>query len=74
VLLPLTDIVPSQSCRTTGTAFFGQMAFFMSVLKRAENRMIDFRENDKNASFLQLRNSVVVFINIVIPSDCQYYF
>jgi len=50
------------------------MAFFMSVLKRAENRMIDFRENDKNASFLQLRNSVVVFINIVIPSDCQYYF
>jgi hypothetical protein len=49
------------------------MAFLCPYLKRAKSVSL-IPPNDGTPVFLQLRNSVVVLINIVIPGDCQYYF
>ncbi|WP_148654315.1 hypothetical protein [Paraburkholderia caribensis] len=47
---------------------------FMSVFEARGNRIDRFRNMTKLPAFLQSRNSVVVFIDIVIAGDCQYYF
>jgi hypothetical protein len=74
VLLLLTDIVPSQSCRTTRNTLLQPKAFFMSAFEARGNRIDRFRYMTKTPAFLQFRNSAVVLIDIVIASDCQYYF
>jgi hypothetical protein len=48
--------------------------FFMSAFEACGNRLDRFRYMTEMPAFLQFRNSVVVLIDIVIASDCQYYF
>ncbi|MGT2472164.1 hypothetical protein [Paraburkholderia terrae] len=48
--------------------------FFMSAYEARGNRIDRFRYMTKTPAYLQFRNSAVVLIDIVIASDCQYYF
>jgi hypothetical protein len=55
-------------------AFWQPDGFFMSAFEARGNRIGIFRHMTETPAFLQLRNSAVVLIDIVIASDCQYYF
>jgi hypothetical protein len=64
---------PRKVVEQPGTRFL-QLMVFMSAFEANGNRIGRFRQMTRTPAFLQLRYSAVVFIDIVIASDCQYYF